>query len=72
MTHHAPEDYGVSIIYSHEDESYVATCPEFPGLTGFGSTQAEALTDIHEVLAAAIEIHAREGYPIPEPHELGQ
>lgn|GEM_PF-728379 len=68
MSRYEAEDYGVSIMYSPEDESYVATCPEFPGLTGFGETHAEALEDMHQVLAAALEVHVRKGYPIPEPH----
>lgn len=67
MSHYAARDYEVNVAYSQADECFVATCFDFPGITGFGDQPAEALADIYEVLEAAIEIHLEEGYPVPAP-----
>ena len=37
--------YGFRIVWSNEDEGYIATSPEFPGLSAFGETQEEALAE---------------------------
>lgn len=37
--------YGFKIQWSEEDEGYVATSPEFPGLSAFGETEEDALAE---------------------------
>ena len=62
-----PQDYSILVYFSAEDEGYVATSPEFPGLTAVGATHAEAQTELYEVLEGAIEIYLEDGYPLPAP-----
>lgn len=38
--------YKINVIYSHEDEGYIATVPELPGCSAFGETREEALEEI--------------------------
>jgi hypothetical protein len=37
--------YSFNIEWSDEDEEYIATCPAFPGLSAFGETEEEALSE---------------------------
>lgn len=59
--------YRKSVAWSDEDESFVATCAEFPGLSGIGESEAEALTELGTVLGAVAELYAEEGRSLPEP-----
>jgi len=47
-----PHKYAIEIIYSDEDEGFIAVVPELPGCSAFGVTEERAL---------------REGRVIPEP-----
>lgn len=38
-------DYTLDVKWSEEDREYIATCPTFPGLSAFGSTEQEALAE---------------------------
>ncbi len=59
--------YRKSVAWSDEDESFVATCAEFPGLSGIGDSEAEALAELGTALEAVAEVYAEEGRPLPEP-----
>jgi predicted RNase H-like HicB family nuclease len=59
--------YSRHVYFSEEDQDYVALCSEFQHLSAFGDTPEEALRELDEVLEAALEIHAEEGWPIPRP-----
>ena len=37
--------YGFRIVWSDEDKGYIATSPEFPGLSAFGETEEQALSE---------------------------
>lgn len=37
--------YGFDIYWSDEDQGFIATCPDFPGLSAFGETEEEALEE---------------------------
>ena len=37
--------YGFDIFWSDEDKGYIATCPDFPGLSAFGETEEDALQE---------------------------
>jgi predicted RNase H-like HicB family nuclease len=39
------EHYGFDVFWSEEDGGYIATCPDFPGLSAFGETEEEALSE---------------------------
>lgn len=59
--------YSRHVYFSEEDQGYIALCSEFKHLSAFGGTPDEALRELDEVLEAALEIHAEEGWPIPRP-----
>ncbi|HEX5726602.1 MAG TPA: type II toxin-antitoxin system HicB family antitoxin [Longimicrobiaceae bacterium] len=64
--------YSLNVFWSSEDDAFIATSPEFPRLSGFGSTVAEALQSMEEVLGEAIATYREEGWPLPEPYDHAQ
>lgn len=65
-------NYSLSVFWSEEDESFVALSPEFPGISAFGETYAEAVSEIESVLASSIDLCNAEGENLPEPRLLPQ
>lgn len=63
-------NYSYRVAWSKDDESYIATSPEFPGLSAFGDTATEALEELGSVIEAALEVYAEEGWTPPEPETL--
>ena len=59
--------YGFQVIWSDEDDAFVATCPDFPDLSAFGATPAQALEDAQNVLAMFIEEYDTENVELPPP-----
>jgi predicted HicB family RNase H-like nuclease len=59
--------YGVHLQWSTEDDAYVATCPEFPGLSGVHADAHEALVELQEAMAMAIEVLEEDREPLPTP-----
>lgn len=59
--------YSINLSWSEEDESYVATIPEFPGLTAFGDTPEEAAEEAKIAAQGFIEVFKEDGLEIPEP-----
>ncbi len=57
--------YSFSVIWSDEDKSYVATCPEFPGLSAFGDDPITALTEARTVLESFLNVYAEDGIDLP-------
>jgi predicted RNase H-like HicB family nuclease len=53
------------IIYSGEDEYFVAECPSLPGCISQGKTREEAIKNIKEAIAGYIAALKEDGLPIP-------
>ena len=64
--------YGFRIVWSDEDEGYIATSPEFPGLSAFGETQEEALAEAKVAQELFIEDMRERGEELPRPLEATQ
>lgn len=64
--------YSFRLIYSEEDEGYIATCPEFDGVSGIGANAAKALAEARVALELAVESYEAEGWPLPAPSALVQ
>jgi predicted HicB family RNase H-like nuclease len=62
--------YSFNVAWSDEDEAFVATCPEFEGLSAFGSTQLAALKEAQVALKLMIETYQEKGWPLPEPAKV--
>jgi len=61
--------YGFNVLWSEEDEGFIATCPDFSGLTAFGETQEEALKEAQIALGLFIESLEASGDPLPAATE---
>lgn len=59
--------YSVHVIWSNEDEAFLATISELPGLTAFGDSQQEALEEAINIAEEMIAIKEDYGESIPEP-----
>jgi len=58
--------YGITLRKDEEDD-WVARVAELPGCTAHGSTQAEALKNLDEVMELWLEDALISGTPVPEP-----
>ena len=75
MTHnHAlnarADKYIYRVDYSPEDEGYIGTVLELPGLSHFAETNVEAIVGIIQATKEALAILEEEGKHIPEPLNL--
>jgi predicted RNase H-like HicB family nuclease len=59
--------YSFKVFWSDEDQAYIATCPDFPGVSAFGNTTEQALAEAEVALRLAVETYQDEGWPLPEP-----
>lgn len=57
--------YTLQIFWSEEDEAFVAFCNEFPGLSAFGETREEVLSEARIALDLMIEIYRAKDIPLP-------
>lgn len=64
------EQYSFNLAWSDEDNDFVATCPEFPGLSAFGPTRQEALAEGEIALGLMIETCKEDGITLPEPKKV--
>lgn len=63
-------EYSYQVAWSDEDNCYIATSPEFPGLSAWGDTHQEAVKEFDVVLEASIEIYKEKGWELPRPHKI--
>jgi len=63
-------NYSITIMWSDEDDCYIATIPELPGLSTHGETAEEALEQAKIAAEGYIEILTEDGDPIPEPLKI--
>lgn len=62
--------YGLNIVWSEEDKGYIATCPEFPGLSAFGETFEDVIAEAKLAQELFVETYEQEGLPLPEARPL--
>lgn len=58
------------VLVPGESGFVVATCPVIPGCVSQGSTREEALANIKEAIALALECRAAEGWQLPAEYEV--
>jgi len=63
-------EYGFRVLWSEEDEGYVAICPEFPGVSALGHTPEEAIREIRKALDLAIASYRDFKWLLPDPEVL--
>src|SRR5438132_320479 len=59
--------YRVDIIWSEEDQAYVAKTPELPGCVTHGETLEEAASMAEEAIRGYVETLQALGKPVPIP-----
>ena len=59
--------YSINVVWSDEDECYIATIPEFTGLSAFGDTQEGAIQEALVALEGFIEVYKEDNVPLPIP-----
>lgn len=64
------KDYGYELFWSDEDEGYIVTCPDFPGLSAFGKTPEKALKEARVAMELFIEDYKQRGEQLPEPTKV--
>ncbi len=60
--------YSVNIVWSEEDDAFLATIPEFPGLSAFGETHQEAIQEALTAAEGMIEVMQQDNEKIPKPN----
>ncbi|MBW2370747.1 MAG: type II toxin-antitoxin system HicB family antitoxin [Deltaproteobacteria bacterium] len=63
-------EYSISVNWSEEDGCFVALIPEFPNLSAFGETRAEAIAEAEVALGGFVEVYKEEGYKLPKANHL--
>ena len=61
------DTYSCRLLWSDEDGGYIATSPEFPDLSAFGATAAEAVSELEALLEDATGAYRDAGWPLPAP-----
>lgn len=62
--------YSFRVVWSKEDEAFIATCPEFEGVSAFGATADQALAEAQVALSLMIEAYHAEGWELPAAASL--
>lgn len=62
--------HSLKIVWSEEDNGYIATVPELEGLSAFGNTYEEAARELSVAKELYLEIMREDGEEIPEPEIL--
>jgi predicted RNase H-like HicB family nuclease len=72
MTNGFLDKYTYRVEWSEEDGFHIARCLEFPSLAAHGTTPETALTEIKNVVSAAIDWMQESGETLPVPFGLNQ
>lgn len=59
--------YSIHLNWTDEDDCYIATIREFPGLSAFGDTPEQAAHEARVAAEAMIDVMKEDGDDIPEP-----
>jgi len=66
------DNYSFQVQWSEPDKSYVAGCPEFPGVTALAPTPEEALAELRIALDATVATYRHEWWELPAPRHSVQ
>jgi len=61
--------YEIIIYWSKDDDAYIAEVPELLGCMAHGSSDAEALNNIHQAMELWLSTAKEDGCAIPTPRE---
>jgi predicted RNase H-like HicB family nuclease len=61
--------YAIEIIYSEEDEGFIAIVPELAGCSAFGETEERALQEVKVAMQLWLETAKDIGRAVPVPQK---
>ncbi len=61
------QNYSVHLVWSEEDDAYIACVPELPGCKADGATPTVAIKALETVVAQWLETAKEEKREIPKP-----
>ena len=61
------EKYSYRIMWSEEDQAFIALCAEFPSLSWLGDTQDKAFKGIQKLVAEVLDDLMQQNEVVPEP-----
>lgn len=59
--------YSMHVFADADDGDYIAISPEFPGVSAFAETRAEAIAELEIAIGGAVAIYEEHGWPLPTP-----
>ena len=59
--------YAYRVVWSAEDQEFVATCAEFPSLSWLAPDQVEALQGLESLVSDVLDDLEAEGAELPQP-----
>lgn len=59
--------YPIEVFWSEEDKGYIAVVPDLPGCNAWGKTEAEAIREVHDAIAAWTKAAKSMKRAIPAP-----
>ena len=62
-----PDTYTVFVVWSDEDEAFIARAPDLPGCMAHGETRAQALAEIEAAIENWLDTARAIGRGIPKP-----
>ena len=64
--------YSVDVRYSHEDDGFIAVCPELWETSAFGDTLQEAVRELEIATELVLELCEEDGRAPPDPRTWHQ
>lgn len=61
------DHYSMTVHWSDEDDAYIARSPEWSGLSAFGDTRQEAISEAEIALSGMIAVATERSINLPEP-----
>jgi predicted RNase H-like HicB family nuclease len=58
--------YNYPVLVDHEEETYIASCPVFPGCVAQAKSYEEVLEEITEGIEVFIDTYQKKHWPLPE------
>jgi len=68
----APRRYPKQVFWSDEDQGFIAVAPDLAGCSAFGLSEAEAISELDDAIAAWIDAARAAGNPIPRASRPGE
>jgi len=59
--------YPIEVFWSDEDDGYIAIVPDLLGCSAWGTTEGQAVHEVHDAAHAWLKAAVKMGREIPEP-----